>query len=148
MWRTVAVNLASSVEVVSVLGQAGVAAGNPAKRAAREAALEAPPEGLELLQGSSQRRRRSIGRTVGGILLMGVGAPFLIVGMAAEDTVLCSPPSGRMFPSAGSGCKSRSRLSPEPRGRTELDVGDTGRPRLWPFTLNPDWRPVGRMWRV
>ena len=75
--------------VVSVLNQAGVAAADSireaAERATREAALAAPAEGLELLQVSSQQRRRSIGRTVGGILLMGVGTPFLIVGLAAED---------------------------------------------------------------
>ena len=35
---------------------------------------------------SSPPRRRSVGRTVGGIILMGLGTPFLIVGLAAEET--------------------------------------------------------------
>ena len=34
--------------------------------------------------GSSSQRRRSVGRTVGGIILMGLGTPFLIVGLSAE----------------------------------------------------------------
>ena len=37
-----------------------------------------------LQAGSSSQRRRSVGRTVGGILLMGVGAPFLILGLSVE----------------------------------------------------------------
>ena len=34
---------------------------------------------------SSPQRRRSVGRTVGGIILMGLGTPFLIVGLSAES---------------------------------------------------------------
>ena len=78
------------IVAVSTLGQASVAAGDPireaAERAAREAVLEAAAEGLEL-QGSSQQRRRSIGRTVGGMVLMGLGTPMFIAGMAVSEDV-------------------------------------------------------------
>lgn len=84
-----------STVVLSVLVQAGVAGADGAdptipvrevaERAAREAVLEAAAEGVALLQASQPQRRRSVGRTVGGIILMGVGAPLLIVGLASED---------------------------------------------------------------
>ncbi len=74
---------------LSVLGQAGVATADSIRQAADRAAREEPAlevsAGLLELQQSSGTRRRSVGRTVGGIILMGVGAPLLIVGLASED---------------------------------------------------------------
>ena len=56
---------------------------------------------------SSPQRRRSVGRTVGGIILMGLGTPFLIVGLAAEET-------------GGSICVGEDCLT------VEVDTGGTG----------------------
>ena len=80
--------IAVAAVVLTVLGQVSVAAANPtpipireaAERAAREAVLKA--SAAETLQ-ASQARRRSVGRTVGGIILMGVGASMFLVGIAA-----------------------------------------------------------------
>ena len=90
--------IAVAAVVLTVLGQVSVAAADPTpipireaaeraareftERAAREAVLKA--SAAETLQ-ASQARRRSVGRTVGGIILMGVGAPIFLVGMAAES---------------------------------------------------------------
>ena len=54
----------------------------------REAVASALSEATaaSTLQAASPQRRRSVGRTVGGIILMGLGTPFLIVGLAAEET--------------------------------------------------------------
>ncbi len=84
--------------VLTVLGQVSVAAADPtpipireaAERAAREFTERADREAVlkasaaETLQ-ASQARRRSVGRTVGGIILMGVGVPVFLVGLAAES---------------------------------------------------------------
>ena len=51
---------------------------------------------------SSPQRRRSVGRTVGGIILMGLGAPILLVGLAAEAV------EGGAFALAGTASRSRS----------------------------------------
>ncbi len=90
--------IAVAAVVLTVLGPVSVAAADPTpipireaaeraareftERAAREAVLKA--SAAETLQ-ASQARRRSVGRTVGGIVLMGVGAPFLLGGLAVES---------------------------------------------------------------
>ena len=53
-------------------------------REAAARAVRAETAASALQAGSSSQRRRSVGRTVGGILLMGVGAPFLILGLSVE----------------------------------------------------------------
>ena len=95
--------IAVAAVVLTVLGQVSVAAADPTpipireaaeraareftERAAREAVLKA--SAAETLQ-ASQARRRSVGRTVGGIILMGVGTPFLLAGLLAEsDPSIC-----------------------------------------------------------
>ena len=56
----------------------------PLREAVASALSEATAASALQAGSSSPQRRRSVGRTVGGIILMGLGTPFLIVGLAAE----------------------------------------------------------------
>ena len=57
----------------------------PLREAVASALSEATAASALQAGSSSPARRRSVGRTVGGIILMGLGTPFLIVGLAAEE---------------------------------------------------------------
>ena len=56
----------------------------PLREAVASALSEATAASALQAGSSSPQRRRSVGRTVGGIILMGLGTPFLIVGLSAE----------------------------------------------------------------
>ena len=54
----------------------------------REAAtLRAATAAGELQAGSSPQRRRSVGRTVGGIFLMAVGTPILLYSLGRDESL-------------------------------------------------------------
>ena len=51
----------------------------------RQPCARQPPRG-ELQAGSSPQRRRSVGRTVGGIFLMAVGTPILLYSLGRDES--------------------------------------------------------------